>query len=260
MDLPLLTMVALIGAAFVAGWVDAVVGGGGLIQLPALLIGLPADTPVPSIAGTNKLSSVAGTATASATYLRKVAVTVASAAPLMACAYIGSTLGARLVHYLSKDVFTPVVLVALIGVGIYTVRRPTLGVNHELRDVGPRHYLTLAVIGLVIGGYDGLIGPGTGTFFVIAMVAMLGYGFLEASVLAKLANLTTNVAAIVVFITSGSIIWKLGLPMAAANLIGGFLGARTAIKFGSAFVRKVFLIVVTILGLRLAWDTVQMIL
>ena len=178
----------------------------------------------------------------------------------MACAYIGSTLGARLVHYLSKDVFTPVVLVALIGVGIYTVRRPTLGVNHELRHVGPRHYLTLAVIGLVIGGYDGLIGPGTGTFFVIAMVAMLGYGFLEASVLAKLANLTTNVAAIVVFITSGSIIWKLGLPMAAANLIGGFLGARTAIKFGSAFVRKVFLIVVTILGLRLAWDTVQMIL
>lgn len=258
MALGLEVLIALVLAAFLAGWLDAVVGGGGLIQLPALLIGLPAETPVATVSGTNKLSSVAGTLTASLTYLRSVALEVTSVAPLVLCAFLGSFVGARAVQYLPRDVFVPLVLVVLIAVGIFTLRRPSMGLQHELKYDGIRHYVTLGILGLVCGVYDGLIGPGTGTFFVIGLVALLGYGFLQASVLAKLANLTTNVAAIAVFWHSGNIWWTVGLPMAAANLTGGFIGARTALKYGSAFIRRVFLVAILILGARLAWDTWQM--
>ncbi|MFC6357723.1 sulfite exporter TauE/SafE family protein [Luteococcus peritonei] len=244
-------------AAFLAGWVDAVVGGGGLIQLPSLLIGLP-NEEVASISGTNKLSSAAGTGTATLTYLRKVSVEWRSALPLMACAWLGSTLGAQLVQLMPRALFTPVVLVVLLVVGTYTVRRPQLGLHHELKHSGTAHLLRLAVIGLVIGVYDGFLGPGTGTFFVISLVALLGYGFLQASVLTKLANLTTNVAALTVLGLSGHVLWGLGGAMALANLTGGFLGARMAIRHGNAFVRKVFLVVVGLLALKLAWDSLAL--
>lgn len=251
-------VVGLVLAAFVAGWVDAVVGGGGLIQLPALLIGLPTDTPVATVSGSNKFSSAWGTGMATATYLRKVAVHWGSALPLMACAWLGSTAGAQLVKLLPRQAFTPIVLVVLVVVGTYTVRRPSLGLHQGLRHTGIAHTLRLAVIGLVIGIYDGFLGPGTGTFFVIALVAVLGYGFLEASALTKLANLTTNIAAITVLGLSGHILWGLGAAMATANLTGGFLGARMAIRHGNAFVRKVFLVVVGLLALKLAYDTLAM--
>lgn len=250
-------LVLLVLAAFLAGWVDAVVGGGGLVQLPALVIALPASTPVATIGGTNKVSSAAGTLTASATYLRSVRVDWRSALPLMAMAWLGSTLGANLAHYLPKRWFTPLVLVVLLVVGTYTVRRPQLGMHHALRHEGWSHHLRLAAIGGGIGLYDGMIGPGTGTFFVIALVSVLGYGFLEATTLTKLANLTTNLAALSVFALSGNIWWRLGLTMALANVTGGFLGARMAVRHGNAFVRKVFLVVVAALAVKLAWDTVR---
>jgi len=251
-------LVALVLAAFLAGWVDAVVGGGGLIQLPSLLIGLPADTPVASVSGTNKLSSAAGTAIATATYLRKVRVEWRSALPLMVCAWLGATAGAQLVQLMPRELFTPVVLVVLLVVGGYTLRRPTLGLNHELRHQGLAHTGRLVVIGLVTGVYDGFLGPGTGTFFVISLVALLGYGFLQASVLTKLANLTTNVAAITVLGLSGHVLWGLGGAMALANLSGGFLGARMAIRHGNGFVRRVFLVVLAALVLKLGWDTAML--
>lgn len=246
----------LVLAAFVAGWVDAVVGGGGLIQLPALLIGLPDDTPVATIAGTNKLPAASGTLMATLTYLRTVRVDWRSALPLMATAWLGSTVGANLAHHVPRRWFTPIVLVVILVVGTYTVRRPQLGLHQELRHSGGAHWGRLLAIGGGVGLYDGLVGPGTGTFFVIALVAVLGYGFLEASALTKLANLTTNVAAITVFTLSGHILWSVALCMAVANLCGGLLGARTAVRRGNAFVRKVFLMVVGALALKLAWDTV----
>ncbi len=258
MAVELHTVLGLVLAALLAGWVDAVVGGGGLIQLPALLIGLPKDTAVATISGTNKFSSAFGTATATATYLRKVSIQWRGALPLMACAWLGSTLGAQLVKLLPRQAFTPIVLVVLIVVGTYTVRRPQLGLHQELRHDGRAHWLRLAMIGLVIGAYDGFIGPGTGTFFVIALVALMGYGFLEATALTKLANLTTNIAAITVLGLSGHILWGLGAAMAAANLTGGLLGARMAIRHGNAFVRKVFLVVVSLLAVKLAVDTFAM--
>ncbi|MBA3529489.1 MAG: TSUP family transporter [Propionibacteriaceae bacterium] len=242
-------------AAFAAGWVDAVVGGGGLIQLPALLIGLPSDTPPASILGTNKVSSVWGTATSSLAYAIKIRPDWRTVAPLIVSAAIGSALGAQAAKFLPRQYFTPIVLVALIGVGVYTWRKPQLGLVSMRKHAGGRHYLSTAAIGLGVGAYDGILGPGTGSFFVILLVAVLGYGFLEASAKAKIANLVTNLSAIAVFGIAGSVLWKLGLVMGAANLVGGFLGARMAIRHGNTFVRKVFLLVLAGLIVKLGYDT-----
>ena len=260
LDFPALTIVALVAASFVAGWVDSIVGGGGLIQLPALLIGLPAGTPVATIAGTNKVPSSMGTAMASATYLRRVRVDWLGLVPLVVGSAIGSASGAQLTHLIDRRAFTPLVLAAIVGVGWYTWRRPHLGLHANVRHNGWRGYAWLGAIGALVGTWDGFIGPGTGSFFLILLVAIMGYDFLLATTLAKLANLTTNLAAIVVFATSGSILWGLALVMGAANLTGGLLGSRTALKNGNAFVRKVFLVVIVALGAKLAWDTVALFL
>ena len=254
LELPLVTILLLVAASFLAGWVDSIVGGGGLIQLPSLLIGLPADTPVATIAGTNKVPSSLGTLVAAATYLRRITIPWAALLPLIACSALGSALGTRLTYLLDRRAFTPLVLAAIIGVGWYTWRRPQLGLTHQVRHTGWRGYAFLGGIGLLVGLWDGFIGPGTGSFFLILLVAIMGYAFLTATTLAKLANLTTNVAAIIAFGLAGNILWGLGLVMGGANLVGGLLGARTALKNGNAFVRKVFLVVVVGLGVKLTWD------
>jgi uncharacterized protein len=256
LNLSALSLTALIAAAFVAGWVDAVVGGGGLIQLPALLIGLPSNTPPAVILGTNKISSFCGTATSSLTYALRIPLDWWTVLPLVIASALGSALGASLAKLLPKDAFTPIVLAALIGVGLYVWRRPQLGMVSVRKHAGRRHYGLTALIGLVVGAYDGFLGPGTGSFFVILLVAVLGYGFLQASATAKIANLVTNLSAIVVFGLSGSVLWVLGLMMGTANLIGGYLGARTAISRGNSFVRKVFLIVLSGLIIKLGYDVV----
>jgi uncharacterized membrane protein YfcA len=256
-DLSLLTVTVLVLAAFLAGWVDAVVGGGGLIQLPALLIGMPPGTPPAAILGTNKLSSVWGTATSSVTYAIKVRPDWRTILPLVVAAATGSALGAQAAKFLPEEYFTPIVLVAVVGVGLYTVRRPQLGLVSKRKHAGGAHYGRTAVIGLGVGAYDGILGPGTGSFFVILLVGVLGYGFLEASAKAKIANLVTNISAITVFAVHGSVLWKLGLLMGSANLVGGFLGARMAIRHGNSFVRRVFLVVLAGLVVKLGYDTVS---
>ena len=257
LDLPALTLALLVLAAFAAGWVDAVVGGGGLIQLPALLIGLPSSAPPASVLGTNKLSSVFGTATSSVTYALKIKPDWRTVLPLVVTAAAGSAGGAQLAKFLPKEYFTPIVLVALVGVGLYTWRRPQLGLVSERKHDGSAHYGRTAAIGVGVGAYDGFLGPGTGSFFVILLVGLLGYGFLEASAKAKIANLATNLSAIAVFAAHGSVLWGLGLAMGAANLLGGLIGARTALRQGNGFVRKVFLIVLAALILKLTFDTVN---
>ncbi len=254
MDLPALTLALLVTAAFAAGWIDAVVGGGGLIQLPALLIALPDSTPPATILGTNKVSSVWGTATSSVTYAIKIKPDWRTIIPLVVASACGAVVGAQLARFLPKEYFTPIVLIALVGVGIYTWRRPELGLVSKRKHDGRAHYGRTAAIGLGVGAYDGFLGPGTGSFFVILLVGVLGYGFLEASAKAKIANLITNLSAIIVFALHDSVLWALGLSMGAANLVGGLLGARTAIRRGNAFVRKVFLIVLAGLILKLAYD------
>lgn len=247
----------LIAAAGVAGWVDAVVGGGGLIQLPALVVGVPKDVATPFILGTNKLSSFFGTLSASWVYLRRVRVHLTLLIPLILGAFSGSTIGAALSRYVPRDVLTPVVLVAVVAVAVYTLLRPQMGLHHEPRHTERRAIVwRSALIGVGVGFYDGILGPGTGSFFVILLVGVLGFGFLQASVNAKIANLTTNLAALAVYGVHGEILLVLGVAMAVANMAGGFVGARMATRGGSRFVRIVFLVVLSLLIVKLAWDTV----
>ena len=246
------TVVLLVLAAFAAGWVDAVVGGGGLIQLPALLL-VPGMETVQALA-TNKLSSAMGTATSSVTYYRRVRPDLRTALPTAVVAALGSAAGALSAAAVPDGVLEPVILVALVVVAVHTVLRPSLGRVTELRFSGSRHTVVAALTGAVIGFYDGIAGPGTGAFLVFALVGLLGLAFLEASATAKIVNLATNIGALVVFALDGSVLWTLGLVMGAANLAGGYLGARTAVSAGSRFVRLVFLAVVSVLIVRLAWQ------
>lgn len=259
LPITLAVLAMLVASAFVAGWVDAVVGGGGLIQLPALLIGLPAETPTPAVLGTNKVSSAAGTLIAAVTYARRVTFRWQSLAVLVVCSGAGAATGAALARLIPKAALTPIVLVALIVVGLYTWFRPQVGLNHEPRFQGAGEAVRIGGIGAAVGLYDGILGPGTGSFFIIAMVALLGYGFLEASAQAKVANLTTNIAALAVFGVHADVLWLVGGAMALGNVAGGLVGATMAIRRGSRFVRRVFLLVVGVLIVRLAWDTAQLV-
>jgi len=251
---PSLQLVLLLGlAALAAGYVDAVVGGGGLIQLPALVIGLPGALPLQLLA-TNKLASACGTTVSSATYYRRVRPDPRTFLPLMALAFTGSVAGALVASHLPRSVFEPVILVVLVVVGAYVVLSPGLGSHTELRFEGHRHTLAAMLTGLGVGFYDGALGPGTGSFFVFLLVGLLGYNFLEASAKARLANWATNIAALVVFVPQGAVLWRVGLVMGAANLVGGYLGARTAVARGARFVRIFFIVVVSGFIVRIGGD------
>ncbi len=252
LDLDVLTVALLLLAALSAGWVDAVVGGGGLIQLPALLL-VPGISPVQALA-TNKLGSIMGTSVSALTYYRRVGPDLRTAAPMALTALLGAVGGAALASRIPEDLFTPIILVVLLGVAAWTIARPTLGAHTDLRWSGRGHHLAAAALGLGIGCYDGLLGPGTGTFLVISLVSVLGYAFLPASALAKIVNFATNLGALIFFVPYGAVLWGLGAAMGVANLTGGYLGARMAVARGSGFIRVVFLVVVLALVARLGWD------
>lgn len=248
---PTATVLALLGlAGLAAGFVDAVVGGGGLIQLPALLLGMPGATPVQVLA-TNKLGSICGTTVSSATYYRRVRPDPRTFLPLMLFAFAGSVAGAIVASHIPEEAFDPIVLAALILVGAWVVLRPTLGERTALRFSGHRHTMAAMGTGLAIGCYDGALGPGTGSFFVISLVGLLGYSFLEASAKARLANWATNLAALCVFVPQGAVVWHVGLVMGGCNLVGGYLGARTAVARGAGFVRVFFILIVSAFVIRI---------
>ena len=245
------TVLALLGAAaLIAGWVDAVVGGGGLIQLPALVIGLPGASPAQLLA-TNKLGSICGTSVSALTYYRSVRPDLRTALPMAAAAYAGSIAGAFVGLRIPKAAFNPIILALLLLVGAYTLLKPELGAETRLRHTGSRHTSYAVLVGLVIGAYDGALGPGTGSFLVFVLVGWLGYAFLQASAKAKIANFATNLGALTVFVPQGVVLWPVGLLLGALNLLGGYLGARTAVRLGSGFVRVVFVAVVSAFVVRI---------
>lgn len=256
MDPSTSTLVLLVLAALLAGFLDAVVGGGGLVQLPALVVAFPTAAPVQLLA-TNKLASICGTTVASANDYRRVRPDPRTFAPPMALAFVGSLGGAAAASRLSRSAFDPIVLVALVIVGAYVVTRPALGEQTALRFSGRRHQAAAMATGLGIGFYDGALGPGTGSFFVIALVGLMGYAFVEASAKARLANWATNLAALCVFVPQGAVLWHVGLLMGGANLLGGYLGARTAVRRGSRFVRGFFIVVVAAFIVRLGGGLVD---
>ena len=237
-----------------AGFVDAMAGGGGLIQLPALLVGLP-NKDLPLILGTNKVPSIFGTAAAARNYFKNIKPDIPLTLTMMVPAFAGSMAGAGLAATIPKEFFKPFIVFLLVGVAIYTWRKPDLGMNENLKYTNRKRLFIVAVIGLLIGFYDGIFGPGTGTFLVFFLVSAIGFAFLKASATAKLVNIATNAGAILSFQLTGHIWWQLGLLLTFANVTGAIIGSRLAIKGGSPLVRKVFLAVTFLLITRVAWDT-----
>ena len=253
-ELSLATGLFLLSASFLAGFVDSIAGGGGIVQLPALLIGLP-NSPAAEVLGTNKLSAVFGTTTAAALYRKQIKpdpkVLIGMAIP----AFFGSAAGALLASRIPTSSMRPMILFLLIAVAIYTWLKPDLGKLENLRHV-PRQRIQIgAIAGAVIGFYDGIFGPGTGSFLMLILVATLGYAFITASAIAKVVNVATNVGALIVFGINGAVIWQIGIIMGFANITGAIIGSRLAIKGGSTLVRKVFLLVTIVLIVRVGIAT-----
>ncbi len=253
MDIEFVVLALALGAFF-AGFVDAVVGGGGLIQIPALFAAYPGLAPA-TLFATNKLASVVGTSSAALQYSRRVRIPWRVAGPGAVAALVGSWYGAKAVTLMPPEALRPLILLLLVLVAIYTFVKKDLGTVSTESVHGLCSTVIAGVIGGVIGFYDGFFGPGTGSFLIFLFIRTLGMDFLRASVCAKILNVATNLAAIGFFVGNVEILWKVAGIMAACNLSGAVVGSRMALRHGAVFVRKMFLGVVAVLIAKLAYDT-----
>ncbi len=246
-------LLLIIVAAFGAGLVDAMVGGGGLIQLPALLTAYP-STPPAVLLGTNKFASIFGTGSAVLRFARGVRIPWRTLLPLVPVVFLGALGGARVATLVPPEVFRPLVPVMLAVVLVYVVWRKDLGTHHAPLVHSRASALLAAVILCAVGFYDGFFGPGTGSFFMLLFVRFYGFDFLHSAASARVLNVATNAGALVYFGSQVELLWLVGVLMAVANVSGAVLGSNLAMKHGSAFVRRVFIIVVVVLIARTAWD------
>ena len=239
-----------------AGYVDAIAGGGGLFQVPTLLLLFPA-TPFATIAGTNKISSIFGTTVAARRYLKTFSIDRKLIYWSIPPAILGALSGAKLAVSIDNEIVRPLVIIALLAVFLFTSLRPKLG-QHSTGGLVRHHtHLAAAAFGALIGFYDGLIGPGAGSFLLFGGVVLFGLDFLAATATAKIINIATNATALAYFLSQGQYFGGLALVMAACNILGAEIGARNASKRGSAFVRLVFLIIVPLLILKLTFDLLR---
>lgn len=243
-------------AAFLAGLVDAVVGGGGLIQVPVLFSVLPKELPA-TLLGTSKLAGVFGTSAAAVNYARRVRVAWSAAAPAALAAFILSFVGAWTVTRVPGEFFRLLLPLVLVAVAIYTFRKKDFGATHAPLHSGMKERVLAVAMGAGIGFYDGFFGPGTGSFLMFLFVRFFGFDFLSASAAAKIVNVACNVSALLWFGYSGHLLWQLGLLMAVCQVGGSLIGTRLAIRHGSTFVRKLFLVVVTALILKTGFDAIR---
>ena len=240
-------------AALFAGFVDAVVGGGGLVQIPALFSAFPTQSPAVLLA-TNKVSSIVGTASAAVQYARRVRIPWAIALPGAVVALAASWLGAKAVVLLPPELMRPFVLLLLVLVATHTFIRKDLGTGKSQQKHGRRELIVTMAIAASVGFYDGLFGPGTGSFLIFLFVRFLALDFIHAAATAKIVNVATNLGAIAYFSTSVEVLWVLGATMALCNLCGAIIGSRIALARGSGFVRLVFLGVVMALIVKMSYD------
>jgi uncharacterized protein len=247
----MIDLVLLGGAAFAAGVVDSVVGGGGLIQTPALFSVLPKELPA-TLLGTNKLGSVFGTGSAAISYARRVPLAWSAAAPAAVAAFIAAFCGAWTVTKVPGDFVRSLLPFILVAVAVYTFRRKDFGSVHAPLHSGVKEAVLAISLGAAIGFYDGFFGPGTGSFLLFLFVRLFGFDFLSASAAAKVVNVGSNLSALLWFGFSGHLIWQLGLLLAACQVAGSFIGIRLAVKHGTGFVRKLFLAVVSLLIVKTA--------
>jgi len=240
-------------ASLLAGCVDAIVGGGGLVLVPAMLAAYPQAHPA-TLFGTNKSVSIWGTAMAAAQYSRRVQLNWRVLGPAIALSFAGSMSGAWWLTLVSPDKLRLILPLVLLAVFLYTLVKKDLGRVHAPRLTPSHERWAAALVGLGIGFYDGFFGPGTGSFFVFLLVRWLGYDFLNASASAKLLNVASNGAALILLAIKGHVWWHVALSLAVANVLGSLLGTRLALKHGAGFVRVAFLLVVSALIVKTSWD------
>lgn len=248
--------VVLALAALLAGFVDAVVGGGGLIQVPALFSSLPTASAA-SLLGTAKLSSIAGTSLAAWRYLRTVRLDGGVVIAALSGAAAFSWMGAAVVSWMPRHWADPLILVLLILVAVATLRRRSMGLEHQPRWQGRAAWLPAFLTGGCIGFYDGFFGPGTGAFLIFIFVRAFRYDFLHASAISKLVNWVTNFSALAFFVPAGQVLWLTGALMAGCNVLGAWLGTRVAVRGGSVLVRRLFIGVLLVMISRMAWSVFQ---
>lgn len=246
-------IISLLFFAFCAGAIDAAVGGGGLIQIPALMNALP-HTSTATIFGTNKVASICGTASAAFSYLRKVKLQWKLLFIVGICACISSFGGAACVSIIPQSILKPMVLVMLIVIAVYTLLKKQFGQTHSSQPLTQKMYIVAGIGALLIGFYDGIFGPGTGSFFIFFFIKFLKFDFLHASALSKIGNFMTNFAALSFFVPTGHVLLSLGLMMAVVNVCGSLVGVKMALKYGSGFIRVLFLILVSVLICRLSYQ------
>ena len=253
MDITTTTIILLCIAAFCAGFVDAIVGGGGLIQLPAGLILLP-NYAVSTIIGSVKIPAFSGTFFAAIQYIKKVNMYWKLLLTMMVTAFAAAFAGSKVLSLVHNDFMKPILLIILTGVAIYTYSKKNFG-EHIIKDhTSKKQIIYGIIISCIIGFYDGFIGPGAGSFLVLAFITLLGFDFLHASAHAKMVNLATNFGSICFFLIKGTILWNIAIPMALSNAAGGFIGAKLAISKGNKFIRIFFLIVIVSTLIRFAYD------
>jgi len=248
-----MTYILIFAFAFLAGFIDSIVGGGGLIQMPALLI-LFSGMPIPTIMGTNKFAAFSGTSIATLRYIKQVKIPWKSILPAIFTALIFSFLGARVVSSINKEDIKIIVLCLLVAVAIYTFLKKDFGLSHAPKLNATKTIVYSLLTGAVLGFYDGFFGPGTGSFLIVIFISIFGFNFLTSSVSAKLVNCATNISALIYFIYTGQIAYEIAIPVALFNMAGSFLGAKMAIKKGSAFIRTLFLFIVTCMILKFGYD------
>ena len=252
-DYSIITLCLVCLAGFIAGFIDSIVGGGGLIQTPFFLITFP-NVELPKVLGTNKISALMGTSVAAFKYSKKIKFDFRLLFVIAISCFIASFLGAKLVNYLDTKTLKPLVLVILIAIAIYTFLKKDLGTQPSKELPLQKQKMYGALIGIVVGFYDGFFGPGTGSFFVLGFVVILGFEFVKASAYAKVVNCITNISALFVFVSHGNYILPIALLMGSFNMLGSFIGSHLALKNGNGFVRLIFLVIVTLMILKYGYE------
>lgn len=256
MDVNIWTLIIVCPLIFLAGFVDSIAGGGGVISLPAYLI---AGVPIKLAAGTNKFANGCGTALASYKYMKSGNINWGCAAPAAVGSLIGSAVGSSLAVYMREELLQMVVLMALPLVALVLIFARDFGKAEKPAKSRTETVVLSGIIGMGIGLYDGLIGPGTGTFLTIAFSAVLGYTLLKSSGCAKIANLASNVASMVVFFFHGDILFSVGIPAMACSMLGNYMGSRYAIRGGSGKIRRVMFLVLGLLFLKVGLNVLGVI-
>ncbi|MEX3517235.1 TSUP family transporter [Corynebacterium camporealensis] len=243
----------LVGGALVAGWVDALIGGGGLVLIPLILAVAPQLAPATALA-TNKVAAVSGTASAAFTLVRKVRPPGRELVGLAAIAAVCSGLGATVAAALNENIMRPLIIVLMVAVGIFVACKPSFGASESEGMRGGWRTIAALVAAAIVAFYDGIFGPGTGMFLIMAFTFIFSQNFLKSAAMAKVVNTATNLGALVVFIVGGHVWWTLGIVLAVANVIGAQLGARTVLSGGTKLIRYALLTLVIVMSVYLAWQ------